>query len=67
MPTSVLAILVDGLGDFKQALEYFKNHLSIAKEVGDRVGEGCAYCGLGHACRRSWRFQTSLRVPQETS
>ena len=65
--TAILAKLVTGLGDFKQALEYHKKHLSIAKEVGDRDGEGRAYCNLGKACDRSRRFQASLRVLQETS
>ena len=38
------------LSDFHQAIEYFKQYLSIAEEVGDRAGSvGCAYGGLGCA------------------
>ncbi len=37
----------DWLGDFNKAIEYHTQHLSIAKEVGDRVGEGKAYANLG--------------------
>ena len=31
------------LGDFNKAIEYQTQHLAIAKEVGDRAGEGTAY------------------------
>ena len=34
-------------GDFIQAIEYHGQHLAIAKEVGDRAGEGRAYGNLG--------------------
>ena len=38
------------LGDFNEAIEYHKQHLSIAKELGDRAGgEGRAYHNLGFA------------------
>ena len=39
------------LGDFKKAIDYheLKCVLKIAKEVGDRSGEGKAYCNLGIA------------------
>jgi len=33
--------------DFSKALEYHMQHLAIAKEVGDRAGEGRAYTDLG--------------------
>ena len=53
MPTAVSAMLITGLGDFKQAIEYHMLHLTIAKEVGDRAGEGGAYGNLGNAYRQS--------------
>ena len=37
------------LGNFSKALEYHKEHLAIAKEVGDRAGEGMTYGNLGNA------------------
>ena len=36
-------------GDFSKAIEYHTQHLAIAKEVGDRAGEGRAYANLGIA------------------
>jgi tetratricopeptide (TPR) repeat protein len=48
-----LGIAYDSLGDFSKAVEYHEKHLAIAKEVGDRAGEGKAYGNLGNA-------QTSL-------
>ena len=34
---------------FKEALEYFSRHLSIAKELKSREGEACAYCAFRSA------------------
>ena len=34
-------------GDYVKAIEYHKQDLAIAKEVGDRAGEGTAYRNLG--------------------
>ena len=35
--------------DYAKAIEYHAQHLAIAKEVGDRAGEGGAYGNLGNA------------------
>ena len=40
------------LEDFHRAIEYLKQYLSIAEEVGDRAGAGRAYCHLG------WAYQS---------
>ena len=45
----IWAMIFYSLGNFKQAIEYHKLDLSIAKEVGDRAGEGRAYGNLGNA------------------
>jgi tetratricopeptide (TPR) repeat protein len=37
------------LGNFSKALEHHMEHLTIAKEVGDRAGEGQVYGHLGNA------------------
>ena len=37
------------LCDFRQAIEYHKKHFNIAKEIGERAGEGTAYGNLGNA------------------
>ena len=34
-------------GDFSKAIDHHAQHLAIAKEVGDRAGEGAAYVKLG--------------------
>ena len=39
----------DSLGDYQKAIEYHEKHLKIAKEIGDRAGEGGAYGNLGNA------------------
>lgn len=44
-----LGIAYEGLGDFKQAIEYHMKHHHIAKELGDKYGEAQAYVNLGNA------------------
>jgi tetratricopeptide (TPR) repeat protein len=39
----------DSLGGYAKAIEHHTQHLAIAKEVGDRAGEGKAYGNLGNA------------------
>jgi len=41
--------LYRSLEDFAKAIEYHKEHLAIAKEVGDRAEEGGAYNNLANA------------------
>ena len=41
-------------GNFKQVIKNHEQHLSIAKDVADRAGEGCAYGNLGKAYH--WRL-----------
>jgi hypothetical protein len=46
---NTLGIAYQNLGSFSKALEHHKEHLTMAKEVGDRAGEGKAYANLGIA------------------
>ena len=48
------------LEDFHQAIEYDKQYLRIAEEVGDRAGEGRAYFELGLAYHSLKEFQRAL-------
>jgi hypothetical protein len=41
-----LGTAYDSTGDFSQAMEYHGQDLAIAKEVGDRAGDGRAYGNL---------------------
>ena len=45
---------------FKQAIEYYEKHLSIAKVVGNRDGEGSAYGNLGSAYLRLGNFKQAI-------
>ena len=45
----ILGRACQSLGNFSKALEHHKEHLTIAKEVGDRAGDGQAYGNLGIA------------------
>ena len=46
---SILGIAYYSLGDFSKAIDHHGLDLAIAKEVGDRAGEGKAYGNLGNA------------------
>ena len=43
-----------------QATEDHKQELTIAKELGDRAGEGIAYCNLGIAYHRRGNFKQAI-------
>jgi len=48
------------LGDFKTAIDYYERRLKIAKELGDRLGEGKAYGNLGNAYRNLGDLKTAI-------
>ena len=48
------------LGDFNRAIEYHKQNLSIAKELGDRADEGRAYNNLGMAYHKLGDFNQAI-------
>jgi len=57
---STLGNAYDSLGDFSKAIEYHAQHLEIAKEVGDRGGEGKAYANLGCAYQAQGGFRKAI-------
>ena len=52
------------MGDFKKAIEYHERHLSIAREVGDRAGEGKSYGNLGNAYHSLGDFKKAIEYYQ---
>ena len=48
------------LGNFSKPLEHHTQHLAIAKEVGDRAGEGAAYGNLGIAYQSQGDFSKAI-------
>ena len=46
--------------DFKKAIEHHECHLQIAKEVGDRAGEGRSYANLGNTYYRLGEFKKAI-------
>ena len=47
--------------DFQRAIEYQEKDLSVAKDVGDRAGEGSAYGNLSNAYDSLEDFQRSIK------
>ena len=54
------------LGNFKQAIEYCNQNVSIAKEVGDRAGVGIAYGNLGSAYNSLGNFKQALEYNHQS-
>ena len=55
----ISATIIQVWGDFKTAINYHERHLNIAKEVGDKAGEGGAYGNLGNAYASLDDFKTA--------
>ena len=53
-----------GLGQFKRAIKYHQRHLEIAKEMGDKAGEGVSYGNLGNAYQGLGKFKTAIEYHQ---
>ena len=60
------------LGDYRKAIEFHQQSLSIAKEIGNKGAEGAAYSDLGIAydCLRDYKkaiefHQQSLSIAKE--
>ena len=64
---AISATLIAGLGEFKTAIKYHQRHLEIAKEVGDKAGEGTSYGNLGNAYQGLGEFKTAIEVPSTSS
>jgi len=48
------------LDEYQKAIEYHKNRLKIAVEIGDRAGEGRAYKNLGYSYRLLGDYRKSI-------
>ncbi|XP_074609557.1 tetratricopeptide repeat protein 28-like [Acropora palmata] len=64
MEISVL-LTIDSLGDFRKAIGYHEKDLNIAKEIGDRAGEGGAYGNLGIAYNSLGDFRKSIEYHEK--
>ena len=69
---NVLGVAYNCLGDYKKAIEFHQQSLSIAKEIGHKGSEGAAYRNLGSAykslgdCKKAIEFhQQSLSIAKE--
>jgi len=60
---SALGSAYQNLGSFSKALEHHKGHLTMAKEVGDRTGEGMAYGNLCNGYQSQGDRCQGHRVP----
>ena len=61
---AILASCYYSLSDFKNAIDFYLLHLSIAKDVRDILGEGLACANLGVAYRYLGVFKTAIDYHQ---
>ena len=61
-----------GLGEVRRAIEYYEQHVQIAREIGDRGGEGnalgnlgVAYANLGEVRRAIGYYEQALQIARE--
>ena len=59
VPVAISAML------FQRAIEYDEKDVSITKDVGDRAGEGRAYCNLGNAYHSLGNFQRAIEYHEK--
>ena len=52
------------VGQFHTAIKYHQQDLKIAKEVGDKAGEGRSYGNLGNAYQGLGQFKTAIQYHQ---
>ena len=50
----------DCLGQYSKAVEVHTKDLNVSRELGDRAGEGRAYCNLGAAFNRLGQYDMEL-------
>ena len=52
------------LGNFEQAINCLQHQLELAQDMGDRVGEGDAACGLGGVYQQMGEYEKALEYHQ---
>ena len=61
----ISVMLTQSLGDYQKAIEYHEKDLKIAKEIGDRAGEGAAYGNLGNAYDSLGDYQKAIEYNEK--
>ena len=61
-----LGKVYDCLGDYKKAIEFHQQSLSIAKEIGNKGAEGAAYSDLGIAYDRLRDYKKAIEFHQQS-
>jgi len=59
-----LGVAYKRLGEYKQAIDYYQQSLTIAREIGDRWGESIALCNLGETFIKLERYSEALEKLQ---
>jgi uncharacterized protein HemY len=60
-----LGMAYHGLGDFCKAIEVHERALAIAREMGNRAGEGRAHCGLGNNYRALGEYGKAIEFHEQ--
>ena len=66
MHIAALALCIYSLGDYKKAVKFHQQSLSIAKEIGDKGLGGKAYTNLSRAYRYLGDIKKAIEFHQES-
>ena len=61
-----LGLAYHNLGDYRKAIEFHQQSLSIAKEVGNKGSEGKAYTNLGRVYHRLGDYKSAIEFHQQS-
>lgn len=62
---NALGLAYRNLGKYEEAINFHQQHLTIAREIGDRRGEGAALGGLGNVYRNLGKYEEALDFHQQ--
>ncbi|MCL1473161.1 tetratricopeptide repeat protein, partial [Argonema antarcticum] len=55
----------DSLGQYQEAIGFYQQHLEIAREIGNRSGEGGSLCNIGHIYHSLGQYEKAINYYQE--
>ncbi|MGK7928781.1 MAG: tetratricopeptide repeat protein [Spirulina sp.] len=55
----------DSLGDYEKTIDYYQQSLTIAREIGDRSGEGGSLCNIGNTYHTLGQYQKALEYYEQ--
>ena len=61
-----IGLAYQSLGQYQQAIEFHQQSLNIAREIGNRFGEGSALGNIGNAYQSLGQYQQAIEFHQQS-